>query len=75
MKLQRGDIVDVALNDGAFVYRGVVRSATKRHGVHVITRKSGHTYRPNCVASKLSLVERRGRKRFAELFKMAQAFA
>lgn len=73
-QLQRGDVVDVSLCDGEFVYRGVVFSSTKRHGVYVITKSNGHPYRDSDVGVSLTLVERRGCKPVNELFKLAQQY-
>lgn len=74
VSLQRGDVVDVSLNDGAFTYRGVVLSATRRC-VYVITRASGISYRSGYKSATMKLVERHGRKRFNALWAMAQEFA
>lgn len=77
-KFQRGDVVDVhlLLTNDTYIYRGIVISATKRHGLYVSTRSSGRTVDPSdteCV--KVKLVERRGRKVFSKLFSWSQEFA
>lgn len=73
-QFQRGDIVDVSLCDGEFTYRGVVFSSSKRHGVQVITRASGHNFRNTDVGISLKLIQRQGRKPSNELFKLAQQY-
>lgn len=73
--IQRGDVVDVAFAGGSFQYRGIVRSSTKRHGVFVITRNSGYGYKPDKSSTSITVVERTGKRRFADIFEMSRQFA
>ncbi len=71
--LQRGDIISVALNDNAYVYQGVVTSATKR-GTYVATRGCGSYYKPSSVGVQLTLIERRGLQSRNYCLKLAQHY-
>lgn len=75
LRPQRGGLVDVSLHHDGFVYRGVVRSSSKRYGVHVVVEHGDSTMLPGARGGDARVDQRRGLLSFRLLFALVQAYA